>query len=72
MIPVVVGIVVAGAIIFAALYFSHKEKLDLNTKCADRKGYAKIDNRDKAGLKGTTSGGEAQKAGGYKFECIKK
>jgi len=71
-IPVVAGIIVAGGIIFSALYFSHKEKQNLINKCYKQKGKPVIDSRDSAGLKGTTKSGSAKKAGGYKFECKKK
>lgn len=71
LIPVVTGIVVAGGIIFSAMYFSHKEKMALINKCYSHKGRPVIDSRDKAGAKGTTNSGSASKAGGYKFECKK-
>ncbi|WP_052059801.1 hypothetical protein [Lysinibacillus fusiformis] len=72
-VPIVVGaIIVAGGIIFSALYFSHKEKMTLIDKCYANGGYPEIDSKDKAGAKGTTDGGAATKAGGYKFECKKK
>ncbi|MFA1739998.1 hypothetical protein [Lysinibacillus fusiformis] len=54
-VPIVVGaIIVAGGIIFSALYFSHKEKMTLIDKCYANGGYPEIDSKDKAGAKGTT------------------
>lgn len=72
LIPIAIGMVLAGGIIFSALYFSHKEKMTLINKCYAKGGNPKVSSNDKAGLKGTTKSGDAQKAGGYKFECKKK
>ncbi len=71
LIPVGIGIIVAGGIIFSALYFSHQEKMTLINRCYDKGGNPRVSSQDKAGLKGTTNSGEAQQAGGYKFECVK-
>lgn len=69
---IIIGLLVAGALIFSALYFNHKEKMNFVNKCYDHSGYPQIDSRDKAGLNGTTNSGEAAAAGGYTLECRKK
>lgn len=71
LIPVGIGIIVAGGIIFSAMYFSHKEKMTLINRCYDKNGNPKVSSNDKAGLKGKTDSGAAERAGGYKFECVK-
>lgn len=69
---IIIGILAAGAIIFTAKYFNHKEKTNLINKCYANGGYPVVDSRDSSGIKGTTSSGSASNAGGYKFECKKK
>lgn len=71
LIPVGIGLILAGGIIFSAMYFSHKEKMTLINKCYDKGGSPKVSSKDKAGLNGTTNSGAAEQAGGYKFECVK-
>ncbi|MDO5032127.1 chromosome partitioning protein ParB [Corynebacterium sp.] len=67
----IIGILTAGALIFTAKYFSHKEKMTLINKCYDNSGYPVVDSRDKGGVEGTTDSAKANSAGGYKFECRK-
>ncbi|UZM97002.1 hypothetical protein OL548_16930 [Lysinibacillus sp. MHQ-1] len=57
---------------FLPFTFLIKKKMTLIDKCYANGGYPEIDSKDKAGAKGTTDGGAATKAGGYKFECKKK
>lgn len=69
---IIIGILVTGALIFTAKYFSHKEKMNLIDKCYDNGGYPVVDSRDRSGVNGTTSSAGAKSAGGYKFECRKR
>ena len=69
---IIIAILAAGALIFTALYFNHKEKTNLINKCYANNGYPVIDSRDKSGVSGTTNSGSAKAANGYKFECRKR
>lgn len=73
LIPVILGIIVVGGLIFMGLYFNHSEKIYFGTMCMQQyNGSVKLDSRDSAGWSGTTSSAKAEAANGYSLECIKK
>ncbi|MBC9874334.1 hypothetical protein [Macrococcoides bohemicum] len=68
---IIIGILVAGTLIFSGMYFNYKEKKNLVDKCYSHGGRARIDSRDKNGIKGGVSSATADRIGGYKFDCVK-
>jgi hypothetical protein len=63
----IIFIVVSGALIFSAMYFNHKEKLNLISQCHDIQRSSKHDSKNKTDLRVIPKPVETQQNNSNKF-----